>query len=261
MSAEWIGFRTLLKKECLRFYKVVGQTILSPLVNAGLYLLVFGVSFSSMLKMPGGFSYLEFLVPGLIALSSLNNALQNSSSSVMISKFHGDLQDLKIIPISSCAITAAYSLASVVRGLGVAVLVLLLGEAFSYFQSQSFIVIQHPLGCLVFLVMSCMVFGNLGIISGFTAKSFDQINSFTNFIILPLIYLGGVFFSLKILSPFWQRMDQFNPIVYIINGIRWGVLGVSDISVLYSFTVLSGFVLLTSGLAWYAVKYGSYQRF
>lgn len=258
---QWIGFLTLLEKEIMRFSKVSGQTVFGPLVNAGLYLLVFGVSFSSMLKMHENFSYLEFLLPGLVALSALNNAIQNSASSIMVSKFHGDLQDLRVVPLSWTSITAAYVLACVARGIIVAVLVFFLGEIFSWVQSGHGIELRHPVYFLGFLTLSCAIFGNLGIMCGLMAKTFDQINAFTNFVIVPLIYLGGVFFSMSILHPFWQKVALFNPVVYAINGIRWSVLDISDIPALQSFVVLSVFTLLTSVVAWLSVKHGSYSRF
>jgi ABC-2 type transport system permease protein len=190
---EWIGFQTLLKKECMRFWKVKGQTVFSPLVNAGLYLVVFGVSLSGVLKMHSEFSYLQFLIPGLVALSSLNNSLQNSASSIMISKFHGDLQDLRYIPLSHHWIGLAYVLACIVRGTFVGFLVLGMGELVNVFQSGELMPVAHPLGLLLFLTIGGAIFGNLGIWAGFLSKTFDHISSFTNFVILPLIYLGGVF--------------------------------------------------------------------
>jgi ABC-2 type transport system permease protein len=259
--AEWIGFWTLFKKEIMRFSKVAGQTIFSPLVNAGLYLLVFGVSFSSMLKMHEDFSYLAFLIPGLVALSALNNAIQNSSSSIMISKFHGDLQDLKIVPLSPTAITSAYIAASIIRGVLVGLLVLTLGEVIAYLQSGNWLQLGHPAQLIVFLALSCSIFGSLGITSAILAKTFDQINTFINFIVLPLIYLGGVFFSLKILHPIWQEIARYNPVIYMINGVRWSILGVSDVQPTTCVIVLSIFALATAVVARIAVRYGSYQRF
>jgi ABC-2 type transport system permease protein len=260
-QAEWVAFKTLFKKEVMRFVKVIVQTVFSPLVNAALYLLVFGVSFSSVLRMHEKFSYLAFLVPGLVALSALNNALQNSASSIMISKFHGDLQDMKIIPLSAFWMTLAYALACIVRGLFVGVLVLVLGEIFSFFQSGEWIDVAHPVFLFLFVSMGCVVFGSLGIMTGFLAKSFDQINAFSSFVVLPLIYLGGVFFSLKILHPFWQEVAKFNPIVYMISGIRWSVIEVQDVSLSSCFTILILFMVLSFSAAWWSVRYGSYHRF
>lgn len=258
---EWIGFWTLLKKECLRFWKVKGQTVFSPLVNAGLYLVVFGVSLSGVLRMHSEFTYLQFLIPGLVALSSLNNSLQNSASSVMISKFHGDLQDLRYIPLSHHLIGIAYVTACIVRGTFVGFLVLGMGELVHFFQTGTLMNLAHPWGLLVFLMIGGAIFGNLGIWAGFLSKTFDHISSFTNFVILPLIYLGGVFYSIEILSPFWRTLATYNPLMYLINGIRWSILGVSDVGPLVCVQMGLIFVALTGLLAWYSVRYGSYQRF
>ena len=256
-----ISFLVLLKKEIHRFVKVLSQTILSPLINSGLYLLVFGVSLSSLLRTQGGFTYLEFLIPGLVALSCLNNALQNSAASIMISKFHGDLQDLRVVPLSATSITAAYAMAGVVRGIFVASLVLLMGEVFFYVKTGGFLPIQHPGTLVGFLVLGSFIFGNIGTCAGFISRSFDHINGFSNFVVLPLIYLGGVFFSLSILHPFWQNVAKFNPLVYLINGIRFSILGSADIAIMTSFWVSIIFVVISSGIAWYGVRFGHYQRF
>ena len=258
---QWIGFLTLLEKEILRFVRVGMQTILSPLINAVLYLLIFGVSLASLLKTQQGVTYLEFLIPGLVALSSLNNSLQNSASSIMISKFHGDLQDLRVVPLTALSIVSAYSLACLMRGLLVGFLVLILGEIVFFFRMEGVIYPAHPLSLVVTMVLGCLIFGNFGIWAGFISKSFDHINAVTNFIVLPLIYLGGVFFSLSILHPFWQKVALFNPMVYFINGMRWGILGISDIPFHVCLGVSAFFVAVSSGLAWYSVRNGSYQRF
>lgn len=261
MSAELIGFATLYRKEVRRFFRVAGQTVMSPLINATLYLLVFGVSLSRVVTLDMGASYLEFLVPGLMALSSLNNALQNSSSSLMVSKFHGDLQDLKLVPLSMFSVAAAYVSASMTRALIVACAVLFIGEIFAWFVTGSLIVVLHPLWLLIFLLIGGFIFGNLGIWIGFLSKSFDQINAFTNFVILPLIYLGGVFFSLDILHPFWRQLSSINPLVYLIGGIRWSVLEISDFGLLGCLLPSLGFAAVSFILALYSVRFGSYQRF
>lgn len=258
---EWVSFVSLLKKEIARFCKVLSQTILSPIINAFLYLLVFGVSFSALLKNQQGFTYLEFLVPGLVALGVLNNALQNSASSVMVSKFHGDLQDLRVIPMTAMPITFAYGLASIARGALVGGCILAISEVVFFFKTGGLISIQHPFMLLSFVFFSGAIFGNVGIWTGFRAKSFDQINVVTTFVVLPLIYLGGVFFSLDILHPVFQTLAHFNPLVYLINGIRFGILGISDIEPFLCLGVSFVFFVISSFFAWHSVKWGSYQRF
>lgn len=239
----------------------MSQTILSPLVNSALYLLVFGVSLSKVVSPYPGVNYLEFLIPGMIALGAFNNALQNSASSVMVSKFHGDLQDLRIIPLRPIYISMAYALACLARGFIVAAATLLIGQIFAWLQLGHFVLPQNWLLFFYFLGMGTLIFGNIGIWAGFIASSFDQINSVTTFVVLPLIYLGGVFFSMQSMPEFWQIVSQFNPLVYLIQGLRWSMLNVSDISIGLCIGMSFLFFSLSGFIAWYAVRFGSYQRF
>lgn len=255
------SFITLLKKEIMRFMRVWSQTILSPVVSATLYILVFGISLSGVLKDQGGFQYLEFLIPGLIAMAALNNSLQNSASSVMISKFHNDLQDLKVIPLPPVFIALAFTLAGLARGFLCAAMVFLVGFIFTFYQTGEILTIQSPLAFVGFLFLGCLIFGSIGIWAGFTSSSFDQINAISQFLVLPLIYLGGVFYSLEMLHPTWQAVAQVNPLVYIINGIRWSVLGVSDVPVLMSLVVCLFFAGVGMAFAWFGVSRGNYFRF
>jgi len=261
LRIEFSGFSSLLKKEVLRFLKVGSQTILSPLVNAGLYLLVFGVNLANVVSPYPGVDYLSFLIPGMIALGAFNNSLQNSASSVMVSKFHGDLQDLRIIPLRSVFIASAYSIACLSRGLIVSVATFSIGQAFAYFQLGHFIWPAHFAAFIYFLCIGCFIFGNIGIWAGFITTSFDQINTITTFVVLPLIYLGGVFFSLHSMSPFWQQISALNPLVYLIQGLRWSMLDVSDLSIGVCALASLIFFVISATLAWYAVRFGSYQRF
>ncbi len=261
MKAEVLAFRSLLWKEILRFYKVFVQTILSPLINSGLYLLVFGVSLSGVLSPHPGVDYLTFLIPGILALGAYNNALQNSASSIMVSKFHGDIQDVRLIPLSSFWIAVAYSLGALIRGVAVALSILIIAEVFAVWRLGHMVLPQSPLWAIYFLVVGCLIFGNIGIGTAFLAKTFDQINAVTSFIILPLIYLGGVFFPISGLSPFWQNISHVNPLVYLIEGLRWGFLGTSHLEPTFCAIIVLGFLIVSSLWAWHAVKKGSFQRF
>lgn len=261
MSPECIGFLAVLKKEVLRFCKVIAQTVVAPFVNASLYLLVFGLSLSKVLSPAPGITYLEFLVPGLLALGAFNNSLQNSASSLMVSKFNGDLSDLRLVPLRSSTIALAYSLACLIRGGLVATIIFLVAEVFCFLQMGHWLLPVHGEVAICFLVIGSLFFGNLGIIAGFLAKSFDQISNLSMFIVLPLIYLGGVFFPISHLSEFWQRASAFNPLVYFIEGMRFGVLGVASVSVEFALLLSLGFLVISWFGAWYAVRVGSYQRF
>ena len=254
-------FLALTRKEISRFVKVWIQTLVSPTVNAVLYLTVFGLSLGSFLEAYPGVTYLSFLLPGLVALSCLNNSLQNASSSIMASKFYGDLQDLRLIPLSPLLITFAFQVGCLIRGWVVACVVLIVGEIYAVLSQGHWIFPSHPFYFFAFVSLGALSFGAIGIFAGFITKSFDQLNIITTFVVLPLIYLGGVFFPLHGLSPFWQEASLFNPLLYLIHGIRWSVLDVHEISIATCGLVSVSFLVLSTSIAWASVRFGSYQRF
>lgn len=254
------AFISLFRREIARFFKVLVQTVITPFVSSFLYLLIFGVSLGSTMPGHQGMSYLAFLVPGLMMMGLINNSFQNSSSSVVSSKFSGDMEDLRVAPISNQSIIWAMSFASVVRGAIVGVITYLVGSLFMLYQEQAWLMIRHPMIALYFLVMAGLIFGMIGISIAFWATTFDQLSAFSAFILLPLTYLGGVFVSIEHLHPFWQTVSRFNPLLYLINGLRYGVLGVSDVSVTTSFAVsLLGFIVFYI-VALVSLKKGSFQR-
>ncbi len=242
-------FYFLFRKECHRFSKVLVQTILTPLISSTLYLLIFGVSIGSQIQgngsgdVNGTAKYLGFLIPGLMMMGLMNNSFQNSSSSLVSSKFTGDIEDLGVVPLTRNNIIWALSLASVVRGSVVSLMTLIAGEIFYYVQYQEFLSIAHPFWMLYFMLVAGLVFGQMGMMTAFWAKSFDQLSAVTTFVILPLTYLGGVFISIHQLHPIWQMISLANPLLYFINGLRYSVLGSSDVS-LTSSAVLAMAALL-----------------
>lgn len=256
---NWIPFWFLFKRECHRFQKVLVQTVVTPLVNSSLYLLIFGVSLGSQMK-ADEMNYLAFLIPGLMMMGVMNNSFQNSSSSVVSSKFTGDLEDLAVVPLSVGQIVWAMSLASVIRGVAVAIITLLAGEIFYFFKYDNIFWIQHPFWALYFLFMGGMVFGLLGLIAAFWARSFDQLSAISAFIILPLTYLGGVFMSIQHLHPFWQMVAQLNPLFYFINGLRFSALGIADVSVYHSSLVVFIAFLVIYFLTTQLMKKVSFSR-
>lgn len=228
---SWIPFWTLFRRECHRFAKVLVQTVVTPLISASLYLLIFGVSLGSFVDMSDQGGYLAFLIPGLMMMGLMNNSFQNSSSSIVSSKFTGDLEDLATVPLTRTQIIWALSLASVVRGALVALMTLVAGQIFYYSQYGQLLSIQHPIWLFVFVLVSGLVFGQLGLMAAFWAKTFDQLSAISTFVILPLTYLGGVFISIENLGPFWQKVSLLNPLFYFINGLRYSVVGYSDVPV------------------------------
>ncbi|PCI29198.1 MAG: ABC transporter permease [SAR324 cluster bacterium] len=258
---EYTGFITLFRKECLRFLKVIGQTIFSPLISSTLYLLIFGVNLADKITSQNGVNYLMFIIPGLIAMGLINNAFQNSTSSIIISKFHGDFQDLKIAPLSTSSIVWAYALAATFRGVIIGVAVAMVGELFYWVEYDQFLPISNLFLLFLYILLGGVTFGFLGLSVAIYAKNFDQVSAVSTFILLPLIYLGGVFFSIETMAPIWKFLSQFNPLLYLINGIRYSFLGVSDFGPELTLPLSIGFMFLTYGIAWLSVKRGTYSRF
>lgn len=259
-SIHWIPFRTLFQREIARFMKVVAQTVVTPLVSSALYLMIFGVSLGRQINLEGGIPYLAFLIPGLVMMGCLNNAFQNTSSSIISSKFSGDLEDLKAAPFSVQQIIWALSMAALVRGLMVGLVTFLVGEASYYAVYEKFLAVEHPFALVLFLICGSLTFAHIGISVAFWAKSFDQLSAIGGFVLLPLIYLGGVFFSVEHLPGFWKEISLFNPLLYMINGVRYGILGVADVPPERAAVVALVAMVGTLLLAVRSVKRGSFQR-
>ncbi len=255
-----IAFSTLYKREVRRFLRVIGQTVVTPIINSSLYLLIFGVSLGASIELKSGITYLAFLIPGLVMMSVLNNAFQNTSSSIINSKFHGELQDMRIVPLSTQTILWAFSLGGLTRGLMVGVITFTVGAVFYFIQYHEFIGIYSPLYLLAFLCIGGVSFSLLGISVSFWAKNFDQLSAIGSFVLLPLMYLGGVFYSIDLLHPFWQGLSKINPMLYFINGVRYGLVGVSDVNVNFALMISTFSLIALMLLASRAVKRGTYSR-
>ena len=219
-----LGWQTLLHKEVQRFWKVSFQTVAAPVLTAVLYLLIFGHVLEDHVKVYGQVSYTAFLVPGLVMMSVLQNAFANSSSSLIQSKIMGNLVFVLLTPLSHRAWFAAYVGSSVLRGLlvGLGVFGVTLFFARPVFAA--------PLWVFTFAILGAALLGTLGVIAGLWADKFDQMAAFQNFIIVPMTFLSGVFYSIHSLPPFWQQVSQFNPFFYMIDGFRYGFFGQSDVS-------------------------------
>lgn len=218
------GWQTLLYKEVLRFWKVGFQTVAAPVLTAILYLLIFGHVLEGSVKVFGKINYTEFLVPGLVMMSVLQNAFANSSSSMIQSKILGNLVFVLLTPLSHWSWFVAYVGSSVVRGLAVGAGVFL---ATVFFIHPS---VVAPLWVVAFAVLGAAILGSLGVIAGLWAEKFDQMAAFQNFVIVPMTFLSGVFYSIHSLTPFWQGVSHLNPFFYMIDGFRYGFFGVSDVS-------------------------------
>lgn len=244
------GWQTLLKKEVLRFWKVSFQTVAAPVLTAVLYLLVFGHVLEGRVMVYDRIPYTAFLIPGLVMMSMLQNAFANSSSSLVQSKIMGSLVFVLLTPLSHWAWFSAYVGAAILRGLlvGLGVFVVTLFFAVPDFSA--------PLWILVFGFLGCALMGTLGVIAGLWAEKFDQMAAFQNFLIMPLTFLSGVFYSVHSLPGFWQAVSHVNPFFYMIDGFRYGFFGQSDVSPWLSFAIVGGAWLAISALAVHLLRTG-----
>jgi len=244
------GLPTLLYKEMLRFWKVGTQTIGAPVLTAALFLFLYSHVMEGRVRMYGNVPYTAFLVPGLVMMSVLQNAFANSSSSIIQSKITGNIVFVLLPPFAYWEFFAAYVLAAVVRGTVVGTAVLLVTLPF---VGMSFL---NPLWILAFALIGSAILGSLGMVAGIWAEKIDQVASFQNFLIMPLTFLSGVFYSIHSLPVFWQRVSHFNPFFYMIDGFRYGFFGVSDVPPGRSLVVVVVFLALVSGATLLLLKRG-----
>ncbi len=243
--ASWIAFSTLVTKEIRRFMRIWVQTLLPPAITMCLYFIIFGNLVGSRVGRMGGFDYMQFIVPGLIMMAVIQNSYSNVVSSFYSAKFQRSIEELQVAPISNLLILTGYVVGGVVRGLLVAFIVTLLSLFFTHLQ------LVHPAMVVFTVLLTSLLFSLGGLINAIYAKSFDDISIVPTFVLTPLTYLGGVFYSVHMLSPFWQQLTLLNPIIYMVNAFRYGVLGVSDVPIFKAMAILS---VLTAGLFGYSLK-------
>ncbi|MEO8418354.1 MAG: ABC transporter permease [Methylophilaceae bacterium] len=241
INARMRGPWTLFKKELLRFWRVSFQTVAAPVMTALLYLLIFSHVLEAHVQVYPGVAYTAFLIPGLIMMSLLQNAFANSSSSLIQSKVMGNVIFVLLTPISYLEFFLAFLTASIIRGLVVGLCIYLVAIIFVDLP------MVHPWLILAFAVMGSAMLGTFGIIAGIWADKFDQMAAFQNFIIMPLSFLSGVFYSIHSLPPFWQKVSQLNPFFYMIDGFRYGFFGVGDVSPAISLSIVCASFF---GLSW-----------
>jgi len=246
----WIAFKTICLKEILRFSRIWIQTILPPAITMSLYFVIFGNLIGRAIGEMDGFQYIDYIVPGLIMMSVITNSYSNVVSSFFSSKMHGHVQELLISPTPNIVILLGFVTGGLARGLGVGIIVTLVASFFTDLN------IQHPFITLGEVFLTAFLFSIAGFINAVYAKTFDAVNIIPVFILTPLTYLGGVFYSVNMLSPFWRDVSMFNPVLYMVNGFRYGILGVSDISAVSSFALLLVFIALLFGFALYLLNRG-----
>ena len=245
-AVNWLGTWTLARREVMRFMNVWSQTIMGPLVNAGLFLLIFTIAIGPRRGDVMGVPFMEFLAPGILTMTVIQNAFANTSSSIISAKVGGNIVDTLMPPLSALELLVGYLFGAVARGLIVAAVIatgaiLFLGMP-----------VQHPIAALGFVILGSMLMGGLGMIAAIFANKFDQMSAISNFLITPLAFLSGTFYSIEALPPFLQTLCHWNPFFYIIDGVRYGTIGVSDSSPLLGLAVVlgAGAVVLTIVWRW-----------
>lgn len=253
-QAQWISFSTIVRKEIRRFTRIWVQTLLPPAITMALYFVIFGALIGERIGEMGGFSYMEFVVPGLIMMSVLTNSYSNVVSSFYSAKFQHSIEELLVSPTPNYIILAGYIVGGVSRGLAVGVIVTLLSLFFTE------LTIHHLGVTVVIVVLTSVLFSLMGLINAVFANSFDDISIVPTFVLTPLTYLGGVFYSIDMLPEFWQGVSQLNPILYVVNSFRYGILGVSDVSVALSIGGVVAFILVLFAWSLWLLNHGKRLR-
>ncbi len=247
---NWIGLGTLLAKEVHRFSKVALQTVVSPLISTSLYFLVFGVALGARLREVQGIPYIEFVVPGLVMLAMINASFLNTSSSIFQAKINGTILDILVAPLGAREFIVAFLAAAALRSLLVGALVFIVAFIFNGMG------VAHPLYTLLFSLMVSATFAAFGILVAIWAEKYDHLAAVPNFVLTPLTFLGGVFYSVEMLPHPWDTVSRLNPILYMVNGMRYGLLDRSDVSPGVALGVVSVGLLTTVLVTWRVVASG-----
>lgn len=243
LRIQWVAFSTILIKEVRRFLRIWQQTLLPPAITMALYFIIFGTFIGSRIGEMNGTDYMSFIVPGLIMMSVITNAYGNVASSFFSNKFQRSVEEMLVSPIHPLTILSGFVLGGVVRGICVGIIVTLCSLYFSDISIHSIAIM------LVVLVLSAILFSLGGFINAMFANKFDDISIVPTFVITPLTYLGGVFYSIQLLPEPWQSLSQLNPILYIVNSFRYGILGISDVGIVTSIVMLSVFIVILTTIS------------
>jgi ABC-2 type transport system permease protein len=240
---DWIGFRTIVLREFGRIVRIWGQTLVPPGVTATLYFIIFGSLIGSRIGQMGGYDYMQYIAPGLIMMSVITNSYGNVVSSFFGARFGKHIEELLVSPLPNWLIVAGYIMGGLVRGLLVGLVVTVVALCFTQLK------VSHPLLTIAAVFFTSIVFSLGGFINAVFAKNFDHISWFPTFILTPLTYLGGVFYSISLLPPWARAISHANPILYMVNGFRYGFLGVSDVDVRLAFVIMISFAVALYGIA------------
>jgi len=250
LRPNWIGFTTIVRREFGRIVRIWGQTLVPPGVTATLYFIIFGSLIGSRVGQMGGFAYMQYIAPGLIMMSVITNSYGNVVSSFFGARFGKYIEELLVSPLPNPVIIAGYIVGGLTRGLLVGAVVTAVALCFTPLQ------LEHPLIVIAAVTLTSIVFSLGGLINGVFAKNFDHISWFPTFILSPLTYLGGVFYSIDLLPPWARVVSHLNPILYMVNAFRFGFLGVSDVDVTISFVTMGAFVVGLYAIAWWLMDKG-----
>ncbi|NVK11429.1 MAG: ABC transporter permease [Gammaproteobacteria bacterium] len=238
IQANWVAYKTIVRKEVRRFIRIWPQTILPPAVTTGLYFLIFGALIGRRIGDMGGFSYMEFVAPGLIMMTIITNSYSNVASSFFSAKFQNSVEELLVSPMPNWVILAGWVTGGVARGLCVAAVVTVLTLFFTDIH------VQHVGLTVIVILSTAILFATAGFINAVYARTFDDVSIIPTFVLTPLTYLGGIFYSITLLSEFWQSVSHANPIFYMVNAFRFGVLGESDVSPYIALSITAGATLV-----------------
>ena len=253
-AGNWEALKTIVFREVHRILRIWGQTLVPPAITMTLYFAIFGKLIGSRIGEMGGMRYIDFIVPGLIMMAVIQNSYGNIVSSFFGAKFQRFIEELLVSPTPNWVILLGYTLGAVARGMMVGAIVLVIAMGFTDIQ------VQHPLVTLATLLLTSVMFAFAGFINAIHAKKFDDIAIVPTFILTPLTYLGGVFYSVALLPPFWQRASELNPILYTVNAFRYGLLGVSDVPLATAFAVMLGFTVTLGAISMHLLVRGKGLR-
>lgn len=248
---NWIALQTLVKKEILRFMRIWSQTLIPPAITMSLYFLIFGKFIGSQIREIDGYAYIQYIVPGLIMMSIMTNAYSNTASSFFLTKFNKSIEEMIVSPMSNLIILLGFMLGGMVRGILVGVMVTFIALLFTR------VPLSHTFTVIAMAVLAAMVFSLGGLINGIYAKRFDDISFIPTFILTPLTYLGGVFYSIQQLPPLWRSLSVFNPVFGMVDTFRYGLLGVSDLDFYWGFSLVIGLFIILFFWAWILLHRGT----
>ena len=247
---NWAGIQAIWVFEMTRFFRSIAQSLISPVLSTSLYFVVFGAAIGSRIQEIEGISYGAFIVPGLIMLTVLQQSIQNAGFGIYFPKFIGTIYEVLSAPLSSLEIVIGYVGAAAVKSILIGLVIL--ATSFFFVDIQ----IQHPFFMMAFLVLTAVTFALLGFVLGIWAQSFEQLNLVPLLVVTPLVFLGGSFYSVSMLPPFWQTVSLFNPVLYLVSGFRWSFFGASDVPVVWSLVAVLFFAGLCLAVVWWIFRTG-----